>query len=223
MHRKTVHLLFLHMDKKSLEALASKGYDFDIEVAFRKAWAIYAQNAVNSMAYCMLIISLQLLIATYLPEMIPVYSVFLFPALIVGFFLVANKASQDEVTGYPDFFRGFQYYIPLILINLVGQILVAVGIILLVLPGIYLMVSYLFAFLIAIFAGTDFWQSLELSRKIIHLRWWKFFVLFLVLLVMNVLGAIPYGIGLLVTLPLSMYVIYVIFETVTKDVIEVEA
>lgn len=84
------------------------------------------------------------------------------------------------------------------------------------------MVSYMFSFLIALFAGTDFWQSLELSRKIIYLQFKKFFLLFLVLLLLNVLGALIL-VGLLITVPVSMYVIYAAFEKVTENaVIEVE-
>lgn len=210
------------MNRKSLLLLLDEGYDFDIEESFRKGWEIFKDNAVNSLAYMMFIASIQLLVVLYLPEFMLLYSILLFPALIGGFFLVANKTSQNEPVHYPDFFQGFQYYIPLVLINVVGQVLVALGLFLLILPGIFLMVSYMFSFLIALFAGTDFWQSLELSRKIIYLQFKKFFILFLVLLLLNVLGALIL-VGLLVTVPLSLYIIYAAFESVTEiAVIEVD-
>lgn len=202
--------------------LLDQGYDFNIEESFRQGWEIFKFNAVNSLAYMMFIASVQLLVVLYLPGFMLLYSIMVFPALIGGFFLVANKTSQNEPVKYPDFFQGFQYYIPLVLINVVGQVLVALGIFLLILPGIFLTVSYMFSFLIALFAGTDFWQSLELSRKIIYLRFKKFFILFLVLLLLNVLGALIL-VGLLVTIPVSMYVVYAAFETVTETaVIEAE-
>jgi len=211
------------MNRKSLLLLLDEGYDFDIEDSFRKGWDIFKFNAVNSLAYMMFIVSIQLLVVLYLPEFMLLYSILLFPALIAGFFLVANKTSQNEPVNYPDFFQGFQYYIPLVLINVVGQVLISLGIFLLIIPGIFLMVSYMFSFLIAIFAGTDFWQSLELSRKIIYLQFKKFFILFLVLLLLNVVGALILFIGLLVTVPVSMYIIYATFEKVTENaVIEVE-
>jgi hypothetical protein len=210
------------MNKKSLVLLLDEGYDFNIEASFRKGWEIFKDNAVNSVAYMMFIASIQLLVVVYLPEFMLLYSILLFPALIGGFFLVANKTSQNEAVQYPDFFQGFQYYIPLVLINVVGQVLVALGLFLLILPGIFLMVSYMFSFLIALFAGTDFWQSLELSRKIIYLQFKKFFILFLLLLILNVLGALLL-IGLLVTVPVTMYIVYAAFESVTNNaVVEVE-
>ena len=209
------------MNKKSLSLLLERGYDFDIEASFRKGWEMFSQNAINSVAYTMFMVSVQLLIALYIPEFTLLYSIFLFAPLVGGFFLVANKISQNEQILYPDFFQGFRYYMPLIIINIVAQVLIALGLILLILPGIYLMVSYMFAFLIAIFAGTDFWVSMELSRKIIHLRWRKFFILFLLLLVLNALGVLTIA-GLLLTVPVSMYVIYAAFEMVTEDAVDEE-
>ncbi|MBS9524892.1 hypothetical protein KIH41_11720 [Litoribacter ruber] len=210
------------MEKKNIEKLLERGYDFDIRAAFEKAFEMFSQNAINCVAYSMLILSVQLLVATYVPELTLVYSIFLFPALVGGFFLVANKISQGDAIVYPDFFKGFQYYIVLILINLVGQVLVALGIMALIVPGVYLMVGYMFSFLFAIFAGTDFWQSLELSRKVVHKRWGKFFILFLLLLVLNILAALPALLGLLVSLPVSAFVIYNVFETVTEGAYEEE-
>lgn len=206
------------MNKKSLSYLIDKGYEFKIEAALRRGWEMFNQNAIYSVAYAIFIVSLHLLVALYVPELTLVYSILVFPPLISGFFLVANKISGGDSVTYPDFFLGFNYYIPLVLINVVGQVLVALGLVLLILPGIYLMVSYMFAILLAIFAGTDFWHSLEFSRKIITLHLKKFFLLFLLLLVINVFGALIM-VGLLVTIPLSMYVIYAAFEMVTEDAI----
>ncbi|KEO74471.1 hypothetical protein [Anditalea andensis] len=209
------------MNKKSLLLLIEEGYEFDVENSLRKGWEIFSLNIINSLAYMMFIFSIQLMVVLYMPELMLLYSILVFPALICGFFLVANKSSQNEPVTYPDFFKGFKYYIPLVLINVVGQVLVALGIFVLILPGIFLTVSYMFAFLIALFAGTDFWQSLELSRKLIYLNFKKFFILFLLLVVLNVIGALIL-IGLLITVPFSMYVIYAAFETVTRNAVTEE-
>lgn len=206
------------MNKKTLSYLLETGYDFDIKAAFKKGWEMFSQNAITSVAYAMFIISIQLLVALYIPELALVYSILIFPPLMAGFFLAANKISGGDQITYPDYFSGYNYYIPLVLINVVGQVFVALGLVLLILPGIYLMVGYMFAFLLTIFAGTDFWHSLEFSRKIITLQFKKFFILFLLLLVLNVLGALTL-VGLLFTLPFSMYVIYTAFEMVTEDAV----
>ena len=142
--------------------------------------------------------------------------VFLAGPLYAGFFLVANKISRNVEVTYPDFFMGFQYYMPVMLVWVIGQVIAGLGL-LLVLPGIYLMVGYMFAVLISIFGGFDFWNSLEYSRKLIHIRWWKFFLLALCLVILNIIGAMLLIVGLIVTIPLTFYVIYCLFEEVTQE------
>lgn len=80
------------------------------------------------------------------------------------------------------------------------------------------MVGYMFSVLMTLFGGFDFWSALESSRKIIHVRWWKFFLLAILLVVVNIIGALLFMVGLMVTLPLTFYVIYCLFEEVTQKI-----
>ncbi len=171
------------------------------------------------MGYALFILSVQFLFVLYIPDFLLVFTLFLAGPLLAGFFLAANKISQEETLEYPDFFKGFQYYIPLVLVWLVSQVLVAIGLFALVLPGIYLMVSYMFAMLAAIFFGLDFWSSLEFSRKLVHRNWLKFFMFGLSLALLNLAGALVFLVGLAITLPLTYYAIYIVFEKISKGVV----
>lgn len=205
------------MKKNSLDQLITKGYDFDIAQCFRNGWETFKVKPLYSMAYATLILSIQFLFVLYLTDIAFVFSVFLAGPLYVGFFLVANKISRNEEVVYPDFLTGFQYYVPVMMVWVVGQILVAFGLVFLIVPGIYLMVGYLFALLMAIFGGVDFWNSLEYSRKLIHARWWKFLLLVLSLILLNIIGILLLGVGLIVTIPLTYYIIYCLFEEITQE------
>jgi uncharacterized protein YpmS len=68
------------------------------------------------------------------------------------------------------------------------------------------------------FGGFDFWTSMELSRKLVTRNWWKFFFLILILIVMNLATLLTFGLALVVTLPMTFFVNYVIFEELTRDV-----
>ena len=206
------------MSKEKLDVLIAKGYDFDIKEAFEKAWQLFLAQPVLSISYTLLILSIQLLFVVYLKDFTLLYSVLLAPPFFSGFYLAANKINQNQAIIYPDFFGGFMFFLPVVSIWLIGQILTFFGIVLLVIPGIYLMVAYSFAVLMAIFGGFDFWNALEASRRLITVKWWKFFLLTLILIVMNLLGLLLFGMGLLVTVPMTFYVTYVIFEDLTKDV-----
>jgi hypothetical protein len=126
-----------------------------------------------------------------------------------------------------DFFGGFGYWFLMISIWLVAQILIVIGLFALVIPGIYLAVSYMFAVLFGIFGGFDFWTSLEYSRKLVTRNWWKFFQFFVILVVMNLIGAafvlinpvtaILFIVAICISLPMTFLVIYVVFEELTME------
>jgi uncharacterized membrane protein len=205
------------MKKKDLDLLIAKGYNFDIERSFINGWEMFKINPLYSMGYGTLILSIQFMFALYLNDIAVLFSVFLAGPLYAGFFLVANKISRNEEVVYPDFFRGFQYYIPVMLVWVVGQILALFGILILIIPGIYLIVGYIFAMLMAIFGGLDFWNALEYSRKLIHQKWWKFFLFTLMLIALNLIGALMFFLGLIITIPLTYYIIYCLFEEITQE------
>jgi uncharacterized membrane protein len=204
------------MDKKHLELIIESTFDFDIKDALTQGWDTFRKATIYSVSFSLLILSLQFLFMYYAEDYIFVFSIFLAGPLFAGFYLVANKISRNEQVIYPDFFKGFRYYLPVVLVWLVGQILTVLGIFALILPGIYLMVGYMFAVLISLFSGLDFWESLEFSRKIVHKKWSKFFVFGLVLAVMNLLGAFAFGVGLVITIPVTYYTIYHVFEGLNR-------
>ena len=210
------------MRKEKIEHLISNGYEVDIEKSFKRGWEMFKVYPLYSMAYCALIFSIQFIFAIYLSDVAILFSVFLAGPLYAGFFLVANKISRDEKVIYPDFFGGFQYYTPVMLVWVVGQVVIVFGILFLVLPGIYLLVGYMFALLIAIFGGMDFWRALEYSRKIIHVKWWQFLFLLLLLTVLNTIGALFLLVGLFVTVPLTFYTLYCLFEEIAQDALATE-
>ena len=210
------------MTKEKIEQLISTGYEVDLEKSFKKGWEMFKVYPLYSMAYCALIFSTQFLFAIYFSDFAILFSVFLAGPLYSGFFLVANKISREEKVTYPDFFAGFQYYTPVMLVWVIGQIVIVFGILFLVLPGIYLLVGYMFALLIAIFGGVDFWKALEYSRKIIHVKWWRFLFLLLLLGVLNTIGALFLLVGLFLTVPLSFFTIYCVFEEIMQDALVTE-
>ncbi|WP_339925870.1 hypothetical protein [uncultured Cyclobacterium sp.] len=200
------------MDKKHLDQIVEGNFDFDIKEVLLEGWETYKKVTIYSISFTLLILSLQFLFMFYAEDYVFVFSIFLAGPLFAGFYLVANKTSLGEKVIYPDFFKGFKYYLPVISIWIIGQLLTVLGLFALILPGIYLMVGYMFGVLISLFSGLDFWQSLEYSRKIVHKKWGKFFVFALVLAVLNLAGALLMGIGLVVTIPVTYYSIYHIFE-----------
>lgn len=194
----------------------------DIKASFARAWELYKAHPFFFSLFMLLIVSIQGMVVIYVQAYMIVYSTLLAPPLYAGFYLVANRISRGEEVVYPDFFGGFRFWIPTAVISLLTQVLIAIGLIALIIPGIYLAVGYLFAIQMGIFGGLDPWSAMEWSRKLITRNWWRFFGLLLVLVVLNVLGLLLAGIGLLFTVPLTFLVLYVVFEEITREVFSEE-
>jgi hypothetical protein len=194
----------------------------DIKASFARAWELYKAHPFFFSLFMLLIISIQGMVVIYVQAYMIVYSTLLAPPLYAGFYLVANKISRGEEVIYPDFFGGFRFWIPTAVISLLTQVLIAIGLIALIIPGIYLAVGYLFAIQMGIFGGLDPWSAMEWSRKLITRNWWRFLGLLLVLVVLNALGLLLAGIGLLFTVPLTFLVLYVVFEEITREVFSEE-
>jgi hypothetical protein len=194
----------------------------DIKASFARAGELYKAHPFFFSLFMLLIVSIQGMVVIYVQAYMIVYSALLAPPLYAGFYLVANKISRGETVIYPDFFAGFRFWIPAAVISLLTQTLLALGLIALVIPGIYLAVSYLFAIPMGIFGGLDPWSAMEWSRKLITRNWWRFFGLLLVLVLLNLLGFLLAGIGLLFTIPFTFLVIYSVFEDLTREVFSEE-
>lgn len=109
----------------------------------------------------------------------------------------------------------FDYYpktIPIFLLNLLMFALLAVGLILLVLPGIYLMIAYMLAVPLLLDKNLGVWQALETSRKTITPCWFRFFGLTFVMGLILLVSALPLLIGLIWTLPMFSLVIGIVYR-----------
>lgn len=205
-----------------VDRLLTVPVEVDIKSSFVRAWELYKLHPFFFSLYMLLIVSIQGMVVIYLQAYMIVYSALLAPPLYAGFYLVANKLSRGEEVIYPDFFAGFRFWIPAAVVSLLSQTLIALGLIALIIPGIYLAVSYLFAIPMGIFGGLDPWAAMEWSRKLVTRNWWRFFGLLLILVVLNLLGLVLAGIGLLLTIPLTFLVLYVVFEELTREVFSEE-
>lgn len=127
--------------------------------------------------------------------------------LMAGYYFALRRQLQGHPLSFGDFLAGFNEFVPLMLVGLVTSLLTTLGFFLLVLPGIYLLVGYLFALPLVQDRKLPFWDAMETSRRAITRQWFHYFGLVLVLIVVNALGGIPAGLGLLLTIPFSMAVV----------------
>ena len=131
--------------------------------------------------------------------------------LLMGNFLVSAKLLHGQTPEFRDFFGGFQYFLPLLLLSLIAGLFIGIGTILLVIPGVYLAVAYLFSSCLVVDRRLDFWPAMELSRLTVNPRWFGYFAFVLLVALLNLAGAIALGLGLLVTIPWSFCAVTVAY------------
>lgn len=97
-------------------------------------------------------------------------------------------------------------------------LLVTIGVFLLILPGIYLAVGYSLTFPLILDQGMGPWEAMEASRKAIHKKWWQVFGLFLLMYLIYVISCIPFGLGMIWTIPMFFALIGVLYRVILPGV-----
>lgn len=116
-----------------------------------------------------------------------------------------RQVQAAQVTAY------FPQIIRIVLLNIVASVLILVGLLLFVLPGIYLAIGYLFAIPLLLDKNLKIWDALEVSRKTVTHYWFRYLGLGLVLGFIVMFGAVLLGIGLIWAVPLAGLAIGVLY------------
>ncbi len=80
----------------------------------------------------------------------------------------------------------------------------------------FMQTIYSFAVVNAHFFKAQAWQSLEASRKVIQKKFFHFFGLIIIIMLINILGILCLLVGLLVTVPLSYTIMYSAFDDIMQ-------
>jgi len=135
------------------------------------------------------------------------------PAMASYFHLahLARKGQQIEIS---DFFRGFDKAGNLIKLSLLIFLIVSLGLIMLIIPGIYFAVSYVFSHFFVWFYDKDPTEAIRLSKLTVSGNFGQILLLFLILAGINLLGLMALGVGILLTMPFSFCVVYAAFDDI---------
>lgn len=191
------------------QELINKGFGTDVGGYINKGMQIFQQDVGHFVAYTIIFI-LILSVAAF----IPFGSFLLAGPMTAGFYIVARKIHKGEAYEFGTFFKGFDHFVPLLLYSLIGTILKAFGFLFLLVPGIYLAVAWMFSIMFIVFGGMEFWDGMEFSRKLITIKWWNFFGLAILLILINLLGSLVFLVGLLFTIPITSCALYAAFEDI---------
>lgn len=131
---------------------------------------------------------------------IPAIIITILGFIVIGLGIGLNSFNGLENGNFDDFFEN-------------GLIITTVFIcfVLLMISVFFISMLYIFAPIIIITHKKEFWAAMELSRKLVMKNLWGNVGLFFVLGIINFVGMIPLGLGLLITIPLSFACIFVLY------------
>ncbi|UKJ65194.1 hypothetical protein H1Q78_07650 [Cellulosimicrobium cellulans] len=142
---------------------------------------------------------------------------------VIGYLITAffTRGALDEVDGRrPDvaaFFR-IGNVVNVLLAALIVGILTGIGIVLCILPGFAVLLFSAFVYYVALDQGVDAITAIRTSFSLVAKNFGQVFLLLLALFGINILGAIPCGLGLFVTIPLSYVAVGFAYRRLTGGV-----
>ncbi len=123
--------------------------------------------------------------------------------ILIGIMMLGVARAREEALNIPSIFEYFGMIMPIMLAYVAMTVLLSIGFLLLIIPGIYLAISYAFTYILIVDKGLGIWEAMELSRKTVTKQWFKFFGFYLLSVIMIIISAIPLGIGLIWTIPMT--------------------
>lgn len=134
----------------------------------------------------------------------------------VGFLFLVQKRLDSASGGTTEyFFKTKPFIANLFIANLLQMIFITIGLVFLVIPGIYLMVALsLTNWVLISYPETSPMQAIKISMKVVNKRFFSLLGLFIVLGVILMISAIPFGIGLIWTFPLSALSVGIVFRKI---------
>ena len=203
----------INVDPKAYaDDLIARAGPLDIGGCFQRGWDLLKAH-FGQLVGSTFVIFLLMIVAGSIPVLSIFTGLLLTGVLYGGLFGYMLKIARGQTPEFSDIFSGFTLaFVPLMLASLVSQILTGLGIVLLILPGIYLAVAYLFIYLLIVDKKLEFWAAMEVSRRVITAQWWRMFGLFLLGVILALLGAVALIVGMLVTIPIYFAAVIYAYE-----------
>jgi len=187
-----------HDPERIKEYLLAREYSLDVGRYIKESWAKYKECWWGFTGIFVLFA---------LVSQIPYVGGLLAWPLMYGFFLAgAHSVRNGTPVQYPHLFNGYFFYGPLFVIQLLYGLAVAVGFVLLIIPGVWAFVALSFAaplFLEYRGTGLKMMDCLKISYKVVNKNFCNVFGYMFIIAVFALSGILLLGVGALVTFPIA--------------------
>jgi len=133
-------------------------------------------------------------------------------ALIAGMHIFTMRKLLGRPAELGDLFKGFNYFIPTLVVSLLIGLLVFAGTLLCIIPGLVVAAIYKFTFLFIVDKRMDFWPAMQASHAVAKNDYFGFTMFLLLTALVNLLGVLCCVVGLLITVPVTFAAITVAYQ-----------
>jgi len=140
-------------------------------------------------------------IATIIASLVQLIAVAVTLPMMIGIMIMGIRHSQRKTVSAGSVFNYFHRVPGAILWYFLYMLMIVLGYVLLIIPGIYLSFAYMFSLPLMIEKDMSAWQALEASRKAVTHIWFRATGFFLLVSLLLTLSMIPLGIPLIWVLP----------------------
>jgi hypothetical protein len=131
--------------------------------------------------------------------------------MFIGIHIMGMRHAENKSVSAGSIFGYFDKIPSVFLCYIIMTIMVLLGTMLLILPGIYLMIAYIFALPLVVEKNMSAWQALEASRKALTRKWFPMFGLLILIGFANTLAIFTLGIAWIWTIPWSVLTMSMVY------------
>ena len=132
--------------------------------------------------------------------------------MVAGFYIYLAKRLLYGTAEFGDIFKGLNYFVPTLVASLLIAVFSVCGLLLCILPVFVVGAMFMFTYLFIVDKRMEFWPAMMASKDLVARDWLGFTLFFIVLCLLQILGAILLLVGLLVTVPVMYAAITVAYR-----------
>jgi uncharacterized membrane protein len=137
--------------------------------------------------------------------------------LSLGFIKIMIRLAHDQYVEVVDLFNNIRHFLSYFVGYFLYMVGIALGLFLLVLPGIFVAVRFMFYPYFILQQNHSAFTALQQSYYLTENMTLELFLFGVVVLTLNIVGALLFGIGIILTYPLTTMATAVVFQSLISE------
>ena len=196
----------------------SERFPLQLEDRLKEAWGLFAKAPEIFVTIAFVVFGSSLLFG-YIPIVGQIYTLLAASVGPAAFYLTADDCARNGRASFESLRKLGALFPQLLSLLVAKSILITIGFLFFILPGVYLAVLLCFAELFVVIENKPFLEAMRASKALVEGNWFRVFGLCLVAGMIGFSGFLLIGLGLLFTAPFAALLMYCIFKRSHTQVI----